>query len=181
MFETFTNLAKRSLTFAQDEAVTLRHDFIGTEHLLLGLVRVREGVAGELLSEHGITLERAHGEALRVLEAAGVPATGGREATEALAAIGIDVDEIRRRAEESFGPGRFYFPRPGFTIRAKSVLELALREARDLGHDFVGTEHLLLGMLTEGDGVGVGVITALGVDPATLRPVILGRLASHAS
>jgi ATP-dependent Clp protease ATP-binding subunit ClpA len=181
VFERFTNLAKRSLTYAQDEAITLRHDFIGTEHLLLGLVRVREGVAGELLHSYAITLERARAEALRVLEAAGVPATGGREATEALAAIGIDVDEIRRRADDTFGPGRFYFPRPGFTMRAKTVLELALREAEALGHDAVGPEHLLLGMLTEGEGVGVQVITALGVDPATLRPVIISRLTARAS
>ena len=181
MFEKFTNLAKRSLTYAQDEAVALRHDFIGTEHLLLGLARVREGVAGELLHSYAITLERARAEALRVLEAAGVPATGGREATEALAAIGIDVDEIRRRADDTFGPGRFYFPRPGFTMRAKTVLELALGEAEALGQDAVGPEHLLLGMLTEGEGVGVQVITALGVDPATLRPVIISRLASRAS
>ncbi len=181
MFEKFTNLAKRSLTYAQDEAITLRHDFIGTEHLLLGLVRVREGVAGELLHSYAITLERARAEALRVLEAAGVPATGGREATEALAAIGIDVDEIRRRADDTFGPGRFYFPRPGYTMRAKTVLELALREAEARGQDAVGPEHLLLAMLTEGEGVGVQVMTALGVDPATLRPVIISRLASPAS
>jgi ATP-dependent Clp protease ATP-binding subunit ClpA len=181
VFEKKTNLAKRSLTYAQDEAITLGHDFIGTEHLLLGLVRVREGVAGELLHSYAITLERARAEALRVLEAAGVPATGGREATEALAAIGIDVDEIRRRADDTFGPGRFYFPRPGFTMRAKTVLELARREAEALGHDAVGPEHLLLGMLTEGQGVGVQVITALGVDPATLRPVIISRLAARAS
>ena len=181
MFERFTNLAKRSLTYAQDEAITLRHDFIGTEHLLRGLVRVREGVAGELLHSYAITLERARAEALRVLEAAGVPATGGREATEALAAIGIDVDEIRRRADDTFGPGRFYFPRPGFTMRAKTVLELAVREAEALGHDAVGPGHLLLGMLTEGEGVGVQVITALGVDAATLRPVIISRLAARAS
>jgi ATP-dependent Clp protease ATP-binding subunit ClpC len=181
VFEKFTNLAKRSLTYAQDEAITLRHDFIGTEHLLLGLVRVREGMAGELLHSYAITPERARAEALRVLEAAGVPATGGREATEALAAIGIDVDEIRRRADDTFGPGRFYFPRPGFTMRAKTVLELALREAEALGQDAVSPEHLLLGMLTEGEGVGVQVITALGVDPATLRPVIISRLGSRAS
>jgi ATP-dependent Clp protease ATP-binding subunit ClpA len=180
VFEKFTNLAKRSLTYAQDEAITLRHDFIGTEHLLLGLIRVREGLVGELLHSYAITLERARAEALRVLEAAGVPATGGREATEALAAIGIDVDEIRRRADDTFGPGRFYFPRPGFTMRAKTVLELALREAEALGQDAVGPEHLLLGMLTEGQGVGVQVITALGVDPATLRPVIISRLAARA-
>jgi ATP-dependent Clp protease ATP-binding subunit ClpC len=181
VFEKKTNLAKRSLTYAQDEAITLGHDFIGTEHLLLGLIRVREGVAGELLHSYAITLERARAEALRVLEAAGVPATGGREATEALAAIGIDVDEIRRRADDTFGPGRFYFPRPGFTMRAKTVLELAQREAEALGHDAVGPEHLLLAMLTEGQGVGVQVITALGVDPATLRPVIISRLAARAS
>ena len=106
MFEKFTNLAKRSITLSQDEAIALGHDYIGTEHMLLGLARVPEGLAGDILGEQGITAdERA--ETLRLLTAAGVSANGGREATEALAVIGIDVEEIRRRADDTFGPGRF--------------------------------------------------------------------------
>ena len=181
MFEKFTNLAKRSITLSQDEAVTLGHDFIGTEHLLLGLVRVREGLAGEILAERGVTADQVRAETLRLLEAAGVSATRGRDAAEALASIGIDVDEIRRRAEDTFGPGRFMFPRPAFTMRAKRVLELTLRESMELGQDDIGTEHLLLGLLTEGEGVGVQALGAVGVDPAALRTTVLDRVRATAS
>jgi ATP-dependent Clp protease ATP-binding subunit ClpA len=180
VFEKFTNLAKRSITLAQDEAVTLGHDYIGTEHMLLGLVRVREGLAGEILSEQGVAAGQVRAETLRLLEAAGVSANGGREATEALAAIGIDVDEIRRRADDTFGPGRFHFPRPAFTMRAKRVLELTLEESMEKGHDDIGTEHILLGLLTEGEGVGVQALTAVGVDTAALRTAVLDRVSGAA-
>jgi ATP-dependent Clp protease ATP-binding subunit ClpC len=176
VFEKFTNLAKRSITLSQDEAVTLGHDYIGTEHILLGLVRVRQGLAGEILSEQGVTADQVRAETLRLLEAAGVSANGGREATEALAAIGIDVEEIRRRADDTFGPGRFRFPRPAFTMRAKRVLELTLRESMELGHDEIGTEHLLLGLLAEGEGVGVAALGAVGVDSVALRTTVLERV-----
>ena len=181
MFEKFTSLAKRSVTLSQDEALTLGHDFIGTEHLLLGLVRVPDGLAGQVLSEQGVRAAQLRAQALRLLEAAGVPATGGREAAEALATIGIDVDEIRRRANDTFGPGRFMFPRPAYTMRAKTVLELTLREALVLGHDYIGTEHLLLGLLAEGAGVGVQALGAVGVDLARLRDAVLGRVRENAS
>ncbi|HEX3489920.1 MAG TPA: Clp protease N-terminal domain-containing protein [Streptosporangiaceae bacterium] len=176
MFEKFTNLAKRSITLSQDEAVTLGHDYIGTEHILLGLVRVRQGLAGEILSEQGVTADQVRAETLRLLEAAGVSANGGREATEALAAIGIDVEEIRPRADDTLGPGRFRFPRPAFTMRAKRVLELTLRESMELGHDEIGTEHLLLGLLAEGEGVGVAALGAVGVDSVALRTTVLERV-----
>jgi ATP-dependent Clp protease ATP-binding subunit ClpC len=176
VFEKFTNLAKRSITLSQDEAVTLGHDYIGTEHILLGLVLVRQGLAGEILSEQGVTADQVRAETLRLLEAAGVSANGGREATEALAAIGIDVEEIRRRADDTFGPGRFRFPRPAFTMRAKRVLELTLRESMELGHDEIGTEHLLLGLLAEGEGVGVAALGAVGVDSVALRTTVLERV-----
>jgi ATP-dependent Clp protease ATP-binding subunit ClpA len=175
VFEKFTNLAKRSITLSQDEAITLGHDFIGTEHILLGLVRVREGLAGEILGEQGVTADQVRAETLRLLEAAGVSANGGREATEALATIGIDVEEIRRRADDTFGPGRFRFPRPAFTMRARRVLELTLRESMELGHEEVRTEHLLLGLLAEGEGVGVKALGGVGVDPVALRTAILNR------
>ena len=181
MFEKFTNLAKRSITLSQDEAITLGHDFIGTEHMLLGLVRVPESIAGQILGEQGVTADRVRAQALRLLEAAGVSANGGREATEALAVIGIDVEEIRRRADDTFGPGQFKFPRPGYTRRAKTVLELTLRESTELGHDYIGTEHLLLAMLAEGEGVGVQVLGGLGVDPAALRTTVLDRVRAPAS
>lgn len=181
MFEKFTNLAKRSITLSQDEAITLGHDYIGTEHLLLGLVRVPEGMAGEILGEQGVTADQVRAQTLRLLEAAGVSANGGREATEALAIIGIDVEEIRRRADDTFGPGRFKFPRPAYTRRARQVLELTLRESADLGHDFIGTEHLLLALLTEGEGVGVQALGGIGVDPAALRTTVLDRVRAPAS
>jgi len=178
VFEKFTNLAKRSITLSQDEALTLGHDFIGTEHILLGLVRVREGLAGEILSEQGVTADQVRAETLRLLQAAGVSANSGREATEALAAIGIDVEEIRRRADDTFGPGRFRFPRPAFTMRARRVLELTLSQSMELGHDEIGTEHLLLGLLAEGEGVGVEALGAVGVDPEALRTAVLERTAA---
>jgi ATP-dependent Clp protease ATP-binding subunit ClpA len=185
VFDKFTNLAKRSITLSQDEAIGLGHDFIGTEHLLLGLARVREGVAGELLGEHGVTPDRARREAVRLLEAAGVPATGGRAAAEALATIGIDVEEIRRRADDAFGPGRFFFPRPAYTPRAKKALISTLREAQALGHDDIGTEHILLGLLAEDDDEGqstaVRVLSAIEVDPSGLRSAVLARVAAQAS
>jgi ATP-dependent Clp protease ATP-binding subunit ClpA len=181
VFEKFTNLAKRSITLSQDEAITLGHDFIGTEHLLLGLVRVREGLAGEILFEQGVTADQVRAAVLRLLEAAGVTANGGREATEALATIGIDVEEIRRRADDTFGPGQFWFPRPGYTMRAKRVLERTVRESAELGHDDIGTEHMLLGLLAEGEGVGVQALSAVGVDLGALRATVLDRVRAPAS
>jgi ATP-dependent Clp protease ATP-binding subunit ClpA len=176
MFDKFTDLAKRSIVLSQDEAISLGHDFIGTEHLMLGLVGVPEGIAGQVLNERGITAEAVRAEAVRILEAANVPATGGRAATEALATIGIDVDEIRRRAEENFGPGRFYFPRPAYTEDAKTALKYTLREATALGHDDIGTEHMLLGLIAADQGAGIQTLTALGTDPAALRQDVLARL-----
>jgi ATP-dependent Clp protease ATP-binding subunit ClpC len=177
MFERFTDDAKQVIRLSQNEAITLGHDFIGTEHVLLGLTATEDGVAGQVLGEHGVTAARARDETVRLLTEAGVPATGGREATEALAGIGIDVAEIRRRVEESFGPGRFTFPRPPFTPRAKKLLEMTLRESIALGQREIDTEHLLLGLLDDADSVGVRVLTALGVDPTTVRSSVLARVA----
>lgn len=185
MFEIFTDRAKRAVTLSQDEALSLGHDFIGTEHLLLGLCRVSDGMAGQVLSECGLTPDRVRAEVVRLLAAAGITGTGGAPATDALAAIGIDVDEIRRRADDAFGPGQFFFPRPAYTARAKTVLEQSLREGRALGHEYVGTEHVLLGLLAEGASTGAGVgyraIRALEVDPDALRAAVLDLIAARAS
>jgi ATP-dependent Clp protease ATP-binding subunit ClpC len=178
MFERFTAPAKRSITLAQDEAMTLGHEFIGTEHILLGLAGAEIGAAREVLREHGVDTRSARAETVRLLTEAGIPNTTGADKKEALASLGIDLDEIRRRAEEAFGPGRFRYPRPAFTPQAKKTLELSLREAVRLGHEHVGSEHLLLGLLAEGDGVGIQVLTALRVDPDELRPAVLARLES---
>src|ERR1700753_1232912 len=115
MFEKFTDRAKQAVSFAQTEAIDLGHDFIGTEHLLLGLARTSDGIARDVLGEHGVTAARARDETVRQLTEAGVRTDGGTPAIEALATLGIDVAEIKRRADESFGPGRFRFPRPPLT------------------------------------------------------------------
>ena len=179
MFERFTELAKRAVTASQDAALALGHDFIGTEHLLLGLAATA-GTAGEVLRERGLELGRARGETV-LLEEAGVAATGGRQAKDALSSIGIDADEIQRRADDSFGPGAFRFPRPAFTPRAKKTLELTYREAQALGNQYIDTEHLLLGLLAEGEGVAIQVLTALGVETVALRQAVLARITQQAS
>jgi ATP-dependent Clp protease ATP-binding subunit ClpC len=176
MFERFTDRAKQAVSLAQDEAITLGHDFIGTEHLLLGLARTSDGIARDVLGAHGVTPARARDETVRLLTEAGVDTSGGRPAVEALASIGIDVDEIRRRADEAFGPGKFRFPRPPFTPRAKRTLEYTLREAVGLGSATIGPEHLMLGVLHDDEGVGHRVLVALGADPAELRSAVLARV-----
>ena len=117
----------------------LNHDYIGTEHLLLGLVRERDGVAGK-----------------------------------ALASLGISVEAVRRQIEEIVGQGRAaptgHIP---FTPRAKKVLELSLREALQLGHNYIGTEHILLGLIREGEGVAMQVLIKLGADPHRVRETVI--------
>ena len=176
MFEKFTDRAKRVLVLAQDEAMEQGHDNIGTEHVLVGLASVRDTVAGEVLHDKGVTVPALREEIGRVLVASGVQSVGPQAATEALASIGIDVEEIRRKADETFGPGKFHFPRPPFTSRAKKVMEHTLRQSIELGSATIGTEHLLLGILAEGEGVAVKVLRNLDVDVETLRPAVLERL-----
>ncbi|HKN96719.1 MAG TPA: Clp protease N-terminal domain-containing protein [Pseudonocardiaceae bacterium] len=84
--------------------------------------------------------------------------------------------EIRRRADETFGPGRFKFPRPGFTLRAKRTLEYTLRESITLGNERIGPEHLMLGVLHDDEGYGYQVLVRLGTDPAELRSAVLARV-----
>jgi ATP-dependent Clp protease ATP-binding subunit ClpA len=180
VFELFTELAKRAIVASQDAALSLGHDFIGTEHLLLGLT-VTAGTAGEVLREHGVEPVRVREETVRLLEEAGVPATGGQPAKDALSAIGIDVAEIQRRADETFGPGAFRFPRPAYTPRAKKALELTMGEAQALGHGNIDTGHMLLGLLAEGEGVAMQVLSALGVRSTDLREAVIARAGRQAS
>lgn len=180
MFDRFTGLAKQAVTASQDVAIELGHDFIGAEHLLLGLVET-PGLAGEVLRGHGVEAPRARDEVVRLLDEAGVRATGGQEVKDALSSIGIDVAEIQRRADATFGTGAFRFPRPPFTPRAKEALQLTLREALRLGQENIGTEHMLLGILAAGEGVAIQVMTALGADPAALRQTVHARIAEQAS
>ena len=129
-FDAFTEQARKVLSFAQQEAKSFQHNYIGTEHLLLGLVRESDGVAAKVLTNLGVELNKA------------------RSAVEFIIGRGdrIVLDEI------------------GLTPRAKKVIELAVDEARRLNHYYIGTEHILLGMLREGDGIGVGVLESFGVN-----------------
>lgn len=135
MFERFTDRARRVLVLAQEEARHLDHDFIGTEHLLLGLIHEGDGVAAKALASFGVTLETV------------------RPLVQAAIGEGVLGDSDS----------------PQFTPRAKKVLELSLREAIELGHSYIGTEHLLLGLVSEGDGVAAQVLASLGADLRLIR------------
>jgi Clp amino terminal domain, pathogenicity island component len=147
MFERFTDRARRAVVLAQDEAAYLNHDYIGTEHILLGLLHEGEGIAGQALGSLGLTLEAARG-----------------------------------RIEQTTGRGEQ--PRSGhvpFTPRAKNVLELSLREALRLNHNYIGTGHMLLGLLREGQGLATVTLVQLGFDPDAVRERTLELLASEAA
>jgi ATP-dependent Clp protease ATP-binding subunit ClpC len=140
----FTARARRVVVLGQEEARTLRHDHMGTEHLLLGLLAEGEGVAAQALQQAGITQDAARAEILEIV-----------------------------------GPGQEGAKgRIPFTPRAKKVLELALREALQLNHNFLDTEHILLGLLRESDGVAAQVLVKLGADLSQLRASVLNLLSS---
>jgi ATP-dependent Clp protease ATP-binding subunit ClpA len=133
------------LTLAQEEARLLNHSFIGTEHLLLGLIHEGDGVAAKTLDSLGISLEAVRQKVKETIQMAGTAPSGS----------------------------------PPFTPRAKKVLELSLREALQLGHHYIGTEHLLLGLVREGEGVGAQVLISLGADLASVRERVLEFLSGH--
>jgi hypothetical protein len=142
MFERFSDRSRRVVVLAQEEARLLGHGYIGTEHLLLGLIRDGEGVAAT-----------------------------------ALRALGADLDTLRREVEALAGPGEG--PQGGhipFTPRAKKVLELALREMVRLGHHYIGTEHLLLGLLREGEGAAAQVLRQRGIELDRVRQEVNRQL-----
>jgi len=142
MFERFTDRARRVVVLAQEEARRLDHTYIGTEHLLLGLIHEGDGVAAQ-----------------------------------ALAALGVKRAAVRREVEEVVGRGQH--PPSGhipFTPRAKTVLELSLRESNQLGHTYIGTEHILLGLLREGEGVAAQVLVKMGVDLNRARQQVIELL-----
>jgi ATP-dependent Clp protease ATP-binding subunit ClpC len=145
MFERFTDRARRVVVLAQEEARRLDHNYIGTEHLLLGLIREGEGVASL-----------------------------------ALGSLGISLEAVRSQVEEIIGRGQ---AAPGghipFTPRAKKVLELSLREALQLGHDYIGTEHILLGLIREGEGVAAQVLQKMGGDLNRVRQQVIQLLEGH--
>ena len=176
VYDRFTELAKRAMVGARDAATALGHDFIGTEHLLLGLAQTA-GIASETLRAHGVELGQLRDETVRELATDGVPATRGQAAKDALSSLGIDLAEIRRRADENFGPDAFKYPRAAFSLQAKRAVQASLQQATELGQQRIDTEHLLLGVLSEGDGVPARVLAALGVDAAALRQSVHERAA----
>jgi ATP-dependent Clp protease ATP-binding subunit ClpA len=180
MFERFTERAHRAVVAAQDEAVRLHHNHIGKEHLLLGLLAVGEGVAWEVLEGLGVTHEAAERAVVGIVETGPTPGRLGPEDAEALSSIGIDLEEVRRRIEQSFGPGALDRTPPTcgvlFTPKAKQALELARREAIALRHDYIGTEHVLLGVLRSEGGSGGAVVDALHLDLRVVRRQILDKL-----
>jgi len=185
MFERFTDRARTVTVDAQAAARRLGHGHIGTEHLLLGLLE-GDGVAARVLAGLGITGAAVERE---ILAEVGRGPLGVGDA-EALGAIGIDLDEVRRRMEATFGPGALYWhpdphcrrgrPRPGghipFTPRSKKVLELSLREALALKHKYIGTEHILLGLVREGEGLAMLILTRLGAGSQVVRARVLDAL-----
>jgi ATP-dependent Clp protease ATP-binding subunit ClpA len=185
MFERFTKPAREAVVTAQAEARRLGHDCTGTEHVLLGLLH-GGGIAGRVLADHGVTAEAVEREVRAFVR----PGPFGEADAKALGAIGIDLDEVRRRLEASFGPGALRWrpgrrgrrrgPLPGGHIpwspRAKKVLELSLREALALKHNYIGPEHILLGLLREGEGLAVLVLVKLNTSPEALRAGVLDEL-----
>ena len=145
MFERFTDRARRVVVLAQEEARMLNHNYIGTEHILLGLIHEGEGVAAK-----------------------------------GLESIGISLEAVRSQVEEIIGQGQQapsgHIP---FTPRAKKVLELSLREALQLGHNYIGTEHILLGLIREGEGVAAQVLVKLGADLSRVRQQVIQLLSGY--
>ena len=191
MFERFTEAAREVVVTAQSEAALLSHNYVGTEHLLLGLLDVG-GPGGEVLRDLGVTREAVRREVVHVVEG-GTSGPFTPSDASALEAIGIDLQAVRLRAEEAFGPGALDRPRPGrrrrrrrcgrsaelgspLTPRAKKVLELSLREALNLRHHHVGTEHVLMGLLAEGEGLAVQLLIRLRADPQLVRARVLDRI-----
>jgi len=146
MFQRFTDRARRVVVLAQHEARTLDHGYIGTEHILLGLIDEGQGVAAT-----------------------------------ALTSMGISLDEMRQAVQDTIGRGAEPLPESGhipFTPRAKKVLELSLRESQQLGHSYIGTEHILLALIRE-EGVGAQLLAGAGVDLDRARQQVIELLYGH--
>jgi ATP-dependent Clp protease ATP-binding subunit ClpC len=146
-FDKFTERARKVLSLAQEEAQRFQHNYIGTEHLLLGLVREGEGVAAKVLSK-----------------------------------LGVELQKVRESVEFIIGRGdRIVLGEIGLTPRAKKVIELAVDEARRMNHHYIGTEHLLLGLLREGEGIAAGVLESLGVRLEIARKETISVLSGSSS
>ncbi|HUH07499.1 MAG TPA: Clp protease N-terminal domain-containing protein [Egibacteraceae bacterium] len=188
MFERFTHEAREAVIDAQAGARGLGHDYVGTEHLLIGLVGAPgESLAAQTLVRLGVNPEQVRARAAALAE----PGAAASDA-EALETIGIDLDAVRRKAEEAFGQGALDRPgrarrwgrrrrrkAPGhlpFTRQAKTALELALREALRLNHRWIGPEHVLLGILRERTGSGARALRSLGITLGEAEAMILDLL-----
>ncbi|MBP1632726.1 MAG: ATPase domain protein, partial [Acidobacteria bacterium] len=147
MFERFTDRARRVVVLAQEEARLLNHNYIGTEHILLGLIHEGEGAAARALGGMGISLEAVRSQVVEII-GQGAQAPSG------------------------------HIP---FTPRAKKVLELSLREALQLGHNYIGTEHILLGLIREGEGVAAQVLQKLGAELPKVRQAVIQLLSGSQS
>ena len=145
MFERFTDRARRVIVLAQEEARELNHNYMGTEHILLGLIKEGEGVAAKALESMGINLDDVRREVIDIIGHGTQPVTG-------------------------------HIP---FTPRAKKVLELSLREGLQMGHKYIGTEFLLLGLIREGDGVAAQVLIKLGADLPRVRQQVIQLLSGY--
>jgi len=163
-FGKFTERARKVLSFANEEAATLEHNYIGTEHLLLGLANEGEGVAAMALIRSGLNLKDVRQRIMDIIE------KGSQRAAERSTA------QIKAAVQGALGVGRS--PNPlgdrGMTRRAKKVIELGVEEARRMGHHYIGTEHLLLGMLREGEGLAAKVlIEDCGLKLEAVRELVL--------
>lgn len=206
MFERFTKQARAVVVGAQEESRGLGHGWVGTEHLLLAVLRQPADPGAATLLRLGVTVESCRAAVAGVVTQD--TDTLGPEDAEALRTFGIDLDEIRRRTEETFGPGALDTPqepterrgrrrlpfgrrRPGtahtgstepaaghlpFTPRAKKALELSLREAIALKDRHIGVEHVVLGLLRSDDRVTLAVLGRLGLDPRPTRDILLTDL-----
>jgi ATP-dependent Clp protease ATP-binding subunit ClpA len=172
VFPRLTDEARACITAAQGEAHELGHGYIGTEHILIALAADAHSAAGTALHELDLGADEVRDDVERIVGRCGIDG-------DALASIGIDLDEVRRRAEETFGPGALDAPggcrEPGgtpFTPRSKKSLELALRAAEAGGDRLIATEHLLLGVARVTEGLGARILGEHGLDETTVEAAV---------
>ncbi|MGH2634648.1 MAG: Clp protease N-terminal domain-containing protein [Actinomycetota bacterium] len=189
MFERFTSQARSAVVLAQAEGRELRHDRIGTQHVLLGILGEPDAAGARVLRELGLEPSGVRDEVARrfVLGSA-----FGEQDEEALRSVGIELDEVRRSVDEAFGPGaleRRPTRRRGrrceaggaghvpFTPGSKRALELSLREALRLGHSYIGTEHLVLGLVRDERSSAATILRGRGISPGDVREAVMREIA----
>jgi ATP-dependent Clp protease ATP-binding subunit ClpA len=170
MFERFTDPARQCVAGAQEEAFRMDSGYIGTQHLLISLAGEPRGLGGRVLRELGVTADDLRDDAQRIEPGAIDP--------EALATLGIDLEEVRRRVEETFGHGALSRGRAAcsdripFSPKAKKTLERALHSARALGDNFIGSEHILLGLASVDEGTAARILAERELDLERLEAAI---------